>query len=190
MRQATLDEFGFQVKTVYIPIRNFPYKTRSGLSETQLRKRLEMQGWLVWRGNFVWATQGDSYPRVQKRYDQLRGLILELFGEPAYESLRYMCQVHHGMPDLVCYHSHLREFKFVECKLGHEQLSSRQILTIQKLHQLGFLTEVHRLVDPCTKTREARVDLVFKKKHVLEKEMTIRAFRKTKKVSSVSLSRV
>lgn len=159
-------------------MRNYPYKTRHRLSETQLRKRLEKQGWKVWRGGFVHAFSLELYPNVRRWYWQLKNLICEMYGEPTWESLCYISYVHHGMPDFICYHPILKECKFVECKLGHEQLSKRQVLTIQKLDRLGFVTEIHKLVDPCTKTREANVDLVFKKKEILEQELTLRKFKR------------
>ncbi len=177
MRQATLEEFSFKVKTVYVPIRNYPYKTRHGLSELQLRRRLEKQGWKVWRGGFIHIA-GASYPAVKKRYELLAGLVNELFGPEMLDTLSYLSSVHHGMPDFLCYHPTTKQFKFVECKLGHEQLSARQVLTIQRLAVLGFTTEVHKLVEPCTKTREASVDLIFKKKEVMEKELTLQAFKR------------
>lgn len=82
--------------------------------------------------------------------------------------LSYMSTVNHGMPDYICYHPHLKQLKFVECKLGHEQLSVRQIQTIHKLQDKGLQVEVHKLVEPCTKTRKAKVNLLTKKKKVLE----------------------
>lgn len=161
-----------------MPIRNYPYQSRHGLSESQLKRRLEKQGWKVWRGGFIHAFNGDVYASVKKRYMLLEGLLKEVFGAPTWETLAYLSAVHHGMPDFICYHPTLKQFKFVECKLGHEQLSARQVLTIQKLRQLGLETEVHKLVEPCTKTREANVDLIFKKKEVVEKELTIAKFGK------------
>ncbi len=177
MHQATLLEFGLKVITVYVPMRKYPYKSRYGLAELQLRKRLEKQGWMVWRGGFVHAIAADVYPAVKKKYLQLAELVVELYGEKALDLLCYLCTVHHGMPDLVCYNPALQQFKFVECKFGHEQLSSRQVMTIKRLHDAGFQVEVHKLVEDCTKTRKANVDLITKKKKVLEREMTLMSFR-------------
>ncbi len=176
MKQSTLLEFGLNVVTVYVPMRRYPYKSRHGLAELQLRKRLEKQGWMVWRGGFVHALAADVYPHVKKKYLQLAELIVELYDDKALDFLCYLCAVHHGMPDLVCYNPTLQQFKFVECKLGHESLSQRQILTIKRLLDAGFNVEVHKLVEECTKTRKAEVDLVTKKKKILEKEMTLNAF--------------
>jgi hypothetical protein len=177
VRQSTLLEFGLKIITVYVPIRKYPYKTRHGLAELQLRKRLEKQGWHVWRGGFVHAIAADAYPAVRKKYAQLAELISELYGDKALDYLCYLCTVHHGMPDLVCYHPTLKQFKFVECKLGHESLSNRQVLTIKRLHDAGFNVEVHKLVEDCTKTRKAKVNLDTKQKYVMEKELRITQFR-------------
>lgn len=178
MRQSTLLEYGLNVLTVYVPRRNYPYKRRRGLSELQLRKRLEQKGWMVWRGGFFHALAAELYPNVRKRYNFLKELIIERKGEHAFDYLCYLCSVHHGMPDLLCYNPITKEFKFVECKLGHEQLSPRQVETIHKLHEQGFQVEVHKLVEMCTKTRKALVNLDSKTKNVIEKEMTLSAYRK------------
>jgi hypothetical protein len=172
VRQTSLLEFGLKITTVYVPIRNYPYMTRRGLSELQLRRRLEKQGWKVWRGGFIHAAS-NYFPSVRKRYDMLFGLLKELAGEDTIQRLCYLSSVHHGMPDFLCYNPSTKQFKCVECKLGHESLSQRQIVTILKLHDAGFVTEVHKLVDACTKVRRATVNLAFKQKEVLEKELTI-----------------
>jgi hypothetical protein len=177
VRQSTLLEFGLKIITVYVPMRRYPYKTRHGLAELQLRKRLEKQGWHVWRGGFVHAIAADVYPHVKKKYVQLAELIMEIYGDSALDFLCYLCTVHHGMPDLVCYHPTLKQFKFVECKLGHEGLSNRQVLTIKRLQEAGFEVEVHKLVEECTKTRKASMDLITKRKKILEKELTLPKFR-------------
>ena len=176
MRQSTLLEFELPVLTVYIPIRKYSYKSRQGLAELQLRKRLEKQGWQVWRGGFVHAIAADIYPAVKRKYVQLAELIVELYGDKALDLLCYLCTVHHGMPDLVCYNPALKQFKFVECKLGHEGLSDRQVVTIKRLQEEGFKVEVHKLVEECTKTRKAEVNLITKEKKILEKEMKLTRF--------------
>ena len=174
MRQATILEYGQNVITLYFPIRKYPYKTRQGLAEAQLRKRLQKQGWEVWRGGFVHAIAADVYSAVKKRYAQLAEIILERHGKETLDLLCYLCTVHHGMPDFVCYHPSLKQLKFVECKLGHEALSTRQITTIKKLQDAGFPVEIHKLVENCTKTRKARINLITKEKTVLEKECTLK----------------
>jgi len=112
--------------------------------------------------------------------------VEDLYGKDAVDYVSYMDRVHHGMPDFVCYHPQLKEFKFVECKFGHEQLSKRQVLTLQKLMDRGFSIEVHKLVGPCTKNRKIRVDLYTKKKKVLEKELTLGLFIKKSYKTSIT----
>lgn len=183
----TLLEFGLKIKTEYVPMRNYPYKSRHGLSELQLRRRLEKQGWHVWRGGFLHAAS-DYFPSVRRKYHQLAELITEFYGRDLFERLCYLSSVHHGMPDFLCYHPVTKEFKFVECKLGHESLSQRQIITISKLRDAGFVTEVHKLVDACTKTRRALVDVSFGKKEVLEREMVLKAFSGQARPASAATS--
>jgi len=176
MRQTSLLEFTLNILTVYVPRRDYPYKTRKGLAEQQLKARLEKQGWMVWRGGFFHAIDTTTYPVVRRKYVQLAELIKELYNPSTLDYLSYLDTVHHGMPDYLCYHPQLKQFKFVECKLGHEQLSARQVQTITLLCQRGFFVEMHKLVDPCTKLRKAKVNLITKKKKVLEKELTLKGW--------------
>ena len=87
--------------------------------------------------------------------------------------LRYFSNVQHGMPDFICYKN--RQFKFVECKLGYESLSKRQKKCIQKLLDLGFEVEVHKLVETCTKARRAVMNIENGKKLVMEKQTRLKA---------------
>jgi len=144
------------VKFIYVPIAK-KYKSNRGLSERLIRKRLEGEGWEVWRGGFLHAPRMEVYPNVLKKYKRLEHLI-----DPAtLDHLQYLCVVHHGMPDFLCYRD---GFKFVECKLGHEQLSKVQKLCIPLLKKLGFPVEVHKMVFDCTKDRVALVNIKNGKK--------------------------
>ena len=80
------------------------------------------------------------------------------------------------MPDFICYRR--GRFKFVECKLGHEQLSKRQKICIKKLRQYGYAIEVHKIVDPCTKVWKAIVDIDTGKRNVIDVQL-----RMTKKLA-------
>lgn len=75
------------------------------------------------------------------------------------------------MPDFLCYRDGV--FKFVECKLQYECLSERQKKCISKLQSLGFLVEVHKLVDERTKIRSAFVDLSSSDKLIIERQLKL-----------------
>ena len=157
------------IRHQYIPMRRTGRGLRSdrrGLAEHQLRQHLEGQGWLVWRGGlFASYNDPDQYPNVQRKYEALVTL-LERDHPGKIGMLRYLCAVHHGMPDLLCYRHN--EWKFVECKFLHEQLSPRQKKTIVELARMGLRVEVHKLVDHRTKTRVADVDLETGVMHIRE----------------------
>ena len=140
------------------------YKSHRHLSETQIKKRLEKQGWDVWRGSSICCTrETDVYPNVFKKYSRLALLL-----QDKLESLQYIASVHHGMPDFLCHRKN--EFLFVECKLGHEQLSKLQKKCIIRLKELGFDVEIHKFVFNCTKTRIAYVDLNNGEKKIIDKQ--------------------
>ena len=160
------------VRHIYIPL-DKPRNERRGLSERIVRRKLERSGWIVWRGGLINITREDEqYLNVQRKYEQLRQLLLT--HHPAMlETLQYLCVVHHGMPDFLCYKN--QTFKFIECKLGHEQLSERQKLCIANLQKLGFNVEVYKLVEPCTKVRNALVNIETGEKKVQERQMRLKA---------------
>ncbi len=172
--QTQLSEFS-QTRFIYIPIGNYPYVSKSGLSERQLRKRLVKQGWEVWRGGNIGILRRNDelYPVVREKYSRLCAFIECSFSREMLECLQYLCY-HHGMPDFIC--KRRKDWKFVECKLGHEQLSKRQKLCIKKLQELGFAVEVHKLVEACTKTKISAVDIMTGEKRWIEKELTVGEF--------------
>ena len=162
------------IRHVFIPIPK-KYKNRKGLSEKILKKRLEKQGWTVWRGGLINIIRNSEiYPSVRKKYALL--CILLKKHDKNLEYLQYICEVHHGMPDFICYRNN--KFKFVECKLGYESLSKRQKKCIKKLQDLGFKVEVHKLVEKQTKTRLANINLNTGQKKIIAKQSMIRNFQK------------
>lgn len=157
--QTNLQQFFMTKQITYERPRGKP---RKGLSERYIRKKLERNGWTVWRGGMLHVTEHE-YPNVEKKYKKLDKILKNY---SCYKQLRYLSAIHHGMPDFICYKN--RELKFVECKLEYETLSRRQITCISELQKLGFTVEVHRLVKECTKDRVVDMNMEFKKKLVLE----------------------
>lgn len=174
MRQTSLPEFFSVVTTVYVPMRNFAYITRQGLAERQLKRRLTNEGWQVWRGGYLAEGLDSKYACVRLAYAKVAKIIRDFHGKDALEWCWYLCRVHHGMPDFVCYHPQLKSVKFVECKLGHEPLSSRQKQTISVLLDVGFVVEIHKLVEQCTKIRKALTPLWSRKKKVIERQLVLK----------------
>ena len=147
-------------------------KPRKGLSEKLIRRKLEKSGWTVWRGGLLNITdQMELYPNVRKKYDALLTLLRK-YRPGAIDELRYLCQVHHGMPDFLCYRN--GQFKFIECKLGYESLSKAQKLCVSRLQCLGFPVEVHRLAEPQTLIRAAVVNLRNGKKRIRIKQRSLK----------------
>lgn len=146
-------------------------ESRLGLSEKLLSRRLQRQGWELWRGGILHILrQGEPYPNVRRKYERLQSL-LEKNLPGTFEHLQYLCHVHHGMPDFLCYRN--RQFKFVECKLGYEPLRHNQRLCIRRLLELGFEVEVHTLAVPSTRRLVADHDLQTGKKYVIERQMVL-----------------
>lgn len=173
-RQTSLDEFPHAVVLhLFVPMSKV-YDDNQGLSERILRKRLERQGWSVWRGGSIGIERvPDVYPNVKERYTLLSRLLEKHHGDKA-DALRFLCAVHHGMPDFICFRDGV--FKFVECKFKHEPLSGRQRKCIARLQGMGFIVEVHKLVDHRTLARECVVDLVSGHKTVMRKQERLMAY--------------
>lgn len=160
-----------RVRHVFVPFSR-PVADRRGLSERVLKKRLERQGWTVWLGHGMnMLEQEELFPTVLRKYTLLVELLKHHHPD-TLEELQYLCHVHHGLPDYLCYRRGV--FLWVECKLGHEQLQESQRKCFPKLAALGFTVEVHKLVDPCTKTREAWVDIHSGEKEVVERQARLK----------------
>lgn len=154
---------------LYIP-RTRPFKSNKGLSEKRLKRRLEKQGWMTWKTSAINITrEAEIYPNVKKKYEKLN-YLLEKHHPNTLEYLQYIAAVHHGLPDFICFKGY---FKFVECKRNHEPLSNRQKICIEKLRKLGFVVEVHKLVEAPTKTRLALINIHTNEKDIREKQLTI-----------------
>jgi hypothetical protein len=169
------------VRHEYIPFTRQPTHFY-GFSEEQVKRRLRRDGWIVWRGGSLNIIRQDEvYPNVKNKYGLLQQLMEQDFPD-RFELLQYWCEVHHGMPDYLCFRSKggKREWKFVECKLNYEQLSARQKVCIGKLQDMGFAVEVHKLVDHRTKARSAEVDLEKKVRRIRERQTTLRGRGKIK----------
>ena len=173
-KQLKITDFLSSIKIKYVPASSKKMSAqaintnRSGLSEKTLRHELERQGWTVWRGSLINILRRDDlYPNVQRKYMKLHELLSK-FHPDKTEELKYLCDVHHGIPDFIAFRN--GQFKFVECKLEHEQLSKRQKTCIKRLRNMGFLVEVHKLVGHETKTRSADLYLELGQKIVTEKQ--------------------
>ncbi|MFH1173657.1 MAG: VRR-NUC domain-containing protein [archaeon] len=162
------------VKHIYIPLFR-AYKSNLGLSERLVAKRLHRERWLFWKGESLSVLRRTAlYPNVQNKYALLEKLMTQ--HNKNLDDLKYLTEVHHGVPDFLCYRQ--GHFKFVECKSGHEQLSAIQKICILKLMRLGYEVEVHILARACTKTRIALINLETGEKKILERQLSLRQFQK------------
>jgi len=138
------------------------------MAERLLRAHFEKAGWTVWRGGFLHQLAAtDIYPNVKRKYSRLQKL-LEQERPKHWELLQLFCAVHHGMPDFIVYRQGV--LKFIECKLGHEQLGNYQKQCLPRLKKLGFTVEVWKIVDDCTKTRRAKINILTGEKTICEKQ--------------------
>jgi len=158
-----------KIRHFFIPFKD--KEIRQGLSEKIIRRRLEKEGWEVWKGGLISVVrQDDIYPNVRRKYERLCSLLDEKKPRSLI-ILQYFCDVHHGMPDFICYRR--GEFKFVECKLGYEQVSERQKVCMRKLKELGFGLEVHKLSYPGTRNRIVDIDLATGEKKILDMQLRL-----------------
>ncbi|HLP79515.1 MAG TPA: DNA polymerase domain-containing protein [Acidobacteriota bacterium] len=169
-RQTQLKEYQ-RFKEVYIPIPK-KYEDYRGVSEQLIRKDLQKKGWLVWRGGLIhYAGQKHEYPNVQKKYELLAQL-LDKYHPDVRDHLSYICRVHHGMPDFICYKD--GRFLFVECKLAYETIKTGQRICAQKLTDLGFEVQIHRIVHEPTKVRVAYVDTNMRRAQIVDRQLALK----------------
>ncbi|MFH1642930.1 MAG: DNA polymerase domain-containing protein [Nanoarchaeota archaeon] len=173
-RQTKIVEYSTKIKQKYIPV-NKKYPTNRGLSERLIKKRLEKDGWIVWKGSLIDILKwnNDPYPNVLRKYAKLTELLRKYYPNKI-EELYYLNHVHHGMPDFLCYKN--GEFKFIECKFLYESLSKLQKRCVAKLFELGFNVEVHKIVDHRTKTREAEVYVLNNCKEIMDEQKIVSAY--------------
>ena len=147
--------FMAKIRTIYLPIKK-SYRKHRGLAERIVRRDFMARGWEVWRGGMIGSTcMPDAYPHVRKKYLRLLDL-LDVHAPHTIDSLSYLSQVHHGMPDFICYKD---VFLFVECKFLYEPLSLSQERCIRTLLSLGFQVEIYRIAGIQTKILEAHLDI-------------------------------
>ena len=142
-----------------------------GLSEAFIRKKLEKQGFLVWRSGYLHLDFSEHYPNVRKKYEKLMGLM-EKHHPGMIDHLKYLNHVHHGMPDFLVFKGNA--FKFIECKFNNEQLLKGQRKCIQKLLSLGFEVEIYKLVNPKVRSRLVQEDILTKEKKVKERQARLK----------------
>ncbi|MFW6449930.1 MAG: DNA polymerase domain-containing protein [Nanoarchaeota archaeon] len=172
-KQTLITDYYPKIKFVYIRMKR-NYKYNRGLSEKIIKKRLEGNNWIVWRGGCINILREDGiYPNVYNKYSKLISLLKKYY-PGIVEYLQYLCSVHHGMPDFLCFRD--GKFKFVECKFRHESLSGRQKKCIQRLLDIGFVVEVHKLVGPETKTREAVINIRNNEKKIISKQKMLKGY--------------
>jgi hypothetical protein len=159
------------IKEIYTTFKD--KEERRGLSEERAKKKLEKEGWLVWRGELIGILRrgSDIYPNVLRKY-QLFESLMEKHHPQLLEELQYLSAVHHGMPDYVAFRE--GQFKFVECKIGYEALRPGQKKTIARLINWGFTVEIHRLAEPQQKTRIAEIDHETHARVIKERQKKLR----------------
>lgn len=151
----------------------FKIKSRKGLAEKIIRKKLEQKGWLVWRGGYIHCLRKDElYPNVERKYTLLRNL-LQQYHPGTVEALEFYSHVHKGMPDFLCYKN--TRFRFIECKLDHESISKWQKRCFKFLIELGFDVCIYRLVTK-TSTRKAKLG---EKRRIIEKQTRMKKWIKS-----------
>lgn len=147
------------------------YKSNFGLSERQTRKKLESEGWEVWRGGLLNILKKDEiYPNVRRKYSRLLTLLHHHHPDQL-ELLQYWC-TQSGMPDFICFRN--GSFKFVECKFNHEPLSRRQKRCIQKLQSAGFPVEVIKFVEAKNLIRVKEENYHTGQKQIISQQLTLK----------------
>ena len=154
----------FTLKEIYVPMK-VNYSERKGLSEKIFKRKMEKEGWIVWKGALIGVES--EYPNVIRKYK----LLEKVLGDK-YEHIKYISHVHHGIPDVICYRK--GEIKFIECKLINEQLSKSQKKCIALLQKMNFKVEVHRLMKISQRFKQVRKDMLTNKKIIVEQQVRIK----------------
>jgi DNA polymerase II len=170
-RQLKISDFSADknIHYTYLPYWR-KYKRNRGLSERQIKRRLENSGWEVWRGGLInLPRKADLFPNVRNKYLKLI-ILLNSYDLEKREILQYFCH-QSGMPDFICHRQ--GQFKFVECKFNHEELSLVQRRCIVRLQKLDFKVEIIKLVDPAVRMRKKVVNYHTNQTRVLARQQAL-----------------
>ncbi len=125
-------------------LRDYPYKSRKGLSERFVKSFLRKKGYEVFRGTTilgpVYSVNYHLYDNVRKKYERLEEILCERLGEalPSFRS-----SLPSGIPDFFAYCK--KESFFVEVKLEHEHIKKHQLECMSYLEKHRFKVVVFRI---------------------------------------------
>ncbi len=127
-----------------LKLRNYPYKSRKGLSETIAKNHFQKRGFEVFRGTMIlgkeWSVNYGLYENVKKKYDRLEAILFKKLKMKLYD-LR--AELKGGIPDFFVYK--LKDSFFAEIKLEHEQVKAHQFKCLKLLEEYGFKVRVLRV---------------------------------------------
>ncbi len=125
-----------------LKLRDYPYKSRSGLSERIAKSYFRKKGYEVFRGMRILDQKNlyyYFYPGMRKKHDRLQQILKEKLKE-RYSEFRKSLKNGKGLPDYVIHMSRKegKETFFAEIKLEHESLKESQLECIRLLEKYGF----------------------------------------------------
>ncbi|MBD3204498.1 hypothetical protein GF327_09480 [Candidatus Woesearchaeota archaeon] len=124
-----------------LKLRDYPYKSRKGLSERLAKKHFKKKGFEVFRGSAVLGKRNSFYyyiyPNVKNKYDRLEK-ILEKKLDKSLVFFRKLLRVTKGIPDYFVFRDIDEKMMFVEVKLEHEQIRIHQFEAMSLIEAYGF----------------------------------------------------
>ena len=131
-----------------IQLRNYPYKSRRGLSEKIVKDHFTKQGYKIFRGIRILGKENSInyylYPNVKKKYDELENIMRSILGKNL-ENLRNLVKITNGIPDFFIFDPITKKSKFIEVKMENEYIKKNQLECMEFLQSFGFETWVLRV---------------------------------------------
>jgi hypothetical protein len=127
-----------------IKLKNYPYKSRRGLSEKLAKNLFVKNGYEVFRSVMIFGKEFsvnyNLYENVKKKYDRLEEILINRFN---IDFIRQKIKSRKGLPDYLIFKDNI--FLFVEVKLEHEQIKKHQLQCMKLLEELNFNVMILRI---------------------------------------------
>jgi len=127
-----------------LKLREFPYRSRRGLSERLANHYFGQRGYEVFRGTMVlgreFSVNYELYENVKRKYDRLEAILTERLGLRLWVMREELTG---GIPDFFVHKP--GDCFFAEIKLEHEQIKPHQLQCAAKLEGFGFKVMLLRI---------------------------------------------
>jgi hypothetical protein len=160
-----------------IQLRNYPYKSRKGLSEKIAKKYFQKKGYEVFRAAMVLGKEFsfyyEEYENVKNKYDRLEKILIKKLNLKLYNFRKELLEAG-GIPDYFIHR--IGTYIFTEIKLEHESIKPHQLQCMKIIESYGFQTMLIRIKSKLYRINSEinlngnQEDLKLKNRRIIERQ--------------------